>query len=172
MTDAHREDHRSTAQDVTARARRQIWIPGGGPLAKSVVKNCAFCRRRNVKLAQQIMSKLPEERSSSTRPFQFVALDFFGPFAVKDLAAGRRKLKCWGVVYSCLSSRAVAIYCCPGYSTRDFLATHGKLTATYGDPVKCYADHGTQIVAGAKELDWAKVTGQGGARRTEWVLTA
>ena len=33
MTDAHREDHRRSVQDVTARARRHIWIPRGGPLA-------------------------------------------------------------------------------------------------------------------------------------------
>ena len=172
MTDAHREDHRRSVQDITARARRHIWIPRGGPLARAVVKDCALCRRNNAKMARQIMSKLPEERTQTTRPFQFVALDFFGPFKVKDLAGGRRRLKCWGIIYSCLATRAVAIYCCPGYSTKDFLATHGKFTATYGDPSKCYADHGTQIVAGAKELDWTKVTGQGGAKRTEWVFTA
>ena len=34
MTDAHKED-------VTARARRHIWIPRGGPLARAVVKDCA-----------------------------------------------------------------------------------------------------------------------------------
>ena len=80
------------------------------------------------------------------------------------MAGGRRQLKCWDIVYSFLATRAVAIYCCPGYSTRDFLATHGKFTAIYGEPSKCYANHGTQINAGAKELDWSKVTGQGGAR--------
>ena len=73
-------------------------------------------------MAKQIMSKLPEEMTMTTRPFQFVALDIFGPFNVKDMAGGRRQLNC--------------------------------------------ADHGTQITAGAKELDWSKVTGQGGARKT------
>ena len=76
------------------------------------------------------------------------------------------------LIYSCLAIRAVAIYCCPGYSTKDFFATHGKFTATYGEPSKCYADHGTQLIAGAKELDWSKVTCQGRAKRTEWVFTA
>ena len=69
-------------------------------------------------------------------------------------------------------TRTVAIYCCPGYSTRDFLATHKKFRETYGEPSKCYADHRTQITTGAKELDWSKVTDQGGARKTEWVFTA
>ena len=41
MTDAHKEDHRRSAQDDTARARRHIWIPRGGPLAWAVVKDCA-----------------------------------------------------------------------------------------------------------------------------------
>ena len=81
-------------------------------------------------MAKQIMAKLPEERLKTTRPFQFTAFDFFGPFQVKDIAKGRRKIKCWGLLYSCLASRATAIYACPGYSTADFLATHGKFTAT------------------------------------------
>ena len=42
MTDGHREDHRQLAQDIIVRARRYIWIPRGGPLARAVEKDCAY----------------------------------------------------------------------------------------------------------------------------------
>ena len=167
MEDSHREDHRKTPQDILARSRRHFWIPRGADLARKVIKDCAWCRRENVKMQKQLMASLPEERLRAARPFQYSALDFFGPFQIKDLAKGRRRYKCWGVVYSCLASRAAALFACPGYDTRSFLTTHAKFTSVYGDPVRCYADHGSQIRAGAEELDWAQVSKEGSERKTE-----
>ena len=120
-----------------------MWIPKGTQLARKVVRECHWCRRENVKMQKQLMAALPEERLTAGKPFQFTTLDFFGPFPIKDLAKGRRTLKCWGVVYTCLASRAVALYACPGYNADSFLATQTKFAAVYGEPEKCYADHGT-----------------------------
>ena len=80
MQDAHREDHRRTPQDVMARARRHVWIPKGTQLARKVVRECHWCRRENVKMQKQLMADLPEERLTAGKPFQFTALDFFGPW--------------------------------------------------------------------------------------------
>ena len=85
------------------------------------------------------------------------------------MARGRRTLKCWGVVYTCLASRAVVLYECPGYDADSFLAIQTKFTAVYGEPEKCYADHGTQILVGAKRL--GSTTGTG-TKNTPWVFTA
>ena len=146
-----------------------MWIPKGIQLARKVVRECQWCRRKNVKMQKQLMAALPEERLTAGKPFQFTTLDFFGPFPIKDLAKGRRTLKCWGVVYTCLASRAMALYACPGYDADSFLATQTKFAAVYGEPEKCYADHGTQILAGAKRL--GSTTGTG-AKKTQWVFTA
>ena len=131
MQDAHREDQRRTPQDVIARARGHVWIPKGTQLARKVVRECHWGRRENVKRQRQLMADLPEERLTAGKPFQFTALDFFGPFLIKDLAKGRRTLKCWGVVYTGLASRAVALYACPGYDADSFLATQTKFTSVY-----------------------------------------
>jgi hypothetical protein len=37
-------------------------------------------------------------------PFTYTAVDYFGPWIIKE---GRREIKCWGVVFSCLACRAV-----------------------------------------------------------------
>ena len=63
----------------------------------------------------------------------------------------------------------MALYACPGYDAESFLATQTKFAAVYGEQEKCYADHGTQILAGAKRL--GSTTGTG-ARKTQWVFTA
>ena len=123
-------------------------IPQGTQVARRVLRECHWCRRENVKMQKQLMASLPEERLTAGKPFQYIALDFFGPFSMKDLAKGRRTLKCWGVVYTCLASRAVALYACPGYDTDSFLATKTKFTSVYGEPEICYTNHG----AGASKL--------------------
>ena len=64
-------------------------------------------------------------------------MDFFEPFPIKDMVRGRRTLKCWGVVYTCLASRAVALYACTGYDADSFLAMQTKFAAVYGKPEKC-----------------------------------
>ena len=61
------------------------------------------------------------------------------------------------------------LYACPGYNADSFLATQTKFAAVYGESENCYADHGTQILAGAKRL--GSITGTG-ARKTQWVFTA
>ena len=171
MQDAHREDHRRDPKDVLARARKSLWIPRGGQLARKVIKDCNFCKAASRKTQSQLMAQLPEEKLKVARPFQYTAIDLFGPFEVKDVAKGRRKVKCWSLVASCLASRAAALYAVPGYDTRNFLTAYGKFTAVYGNPQRCYADHGTQITAGARVLDWEEVRRSGSVRKTEWIFT-
>ena len=117
----------------------------------------------------QLMVDVPEEGLTARKLFQFTALDFFGLFPIKDMAKERRTLKCGGVVYMCLASRAVELYACPGYDSDSFLATQTKFAAVYGVPEKCYADHCTQILAGAKMLESPTGTE---ARKTKWVFRA
>ena len=172
MVEAHGEDHRRSPQDVLGRSRKKAWIPRGGALARKVIRSCIFCRHSNLKTQSQIMASLPEEKLTRAAPFQFSALDMFGPIQVKDVAKGTRRYKCWGCLYTCLATHAVALYATPGYSTDTFLSSHLKFTSTYGEPEKCYSDHGPQLTAGAArlELDWNQVKQEGGTR-TEWIFT-
>jgi hypothetical protein len=172
MLDAHNQDHRRSPQDVMARARRHLWIPQGTRLAKEVIGKCVKCRLNNNKMARQIMASLPPERLQAAAPFEFTALDMFGPVMVKDPARGRRRFKCWIVMFTCLACRAVAMFASPGYDTKTFLVTYSKFTSTYNSPRRCYADHGPQIKAGAEAPDWEEVKQRGGEAGTDWIFTA
>ena len=117
------------------------------------------------------MASLPPERLQTAAPFEFAALDLFGPVNVKEGAQGRGRFKCWVTLFVCLASRAVAMFSCPGYDTHTFMLTYTKFTSTYGTPKKCYSDHGPQITAGVTGPDW-EVSRRGTKAGTEWVFTA
>ena len=171
--EAHREDHRMTVRDVTARVRRTIFVPGGNKLAKSVCSRCMVCRTKNRIMNKQIMGDLPEEKLSAAAPFVYTAVDMFGPWKVREMAGGRRFFKCWGVMFSCLATKAVCILACPGYSTAAFATTYRMFTAIYSHPTKVFTDHGPQLVAhaGAEELSLGQVAEEAGKRGTEWVFS-
>ena len=50
------------------------------------------------------MSHLPEECVAKTAPFHYTGMDVFGPFYIKE---SRKTLKRYGLLFTCLASRAV-----------------------------------------------------------------
>ena len=92
---------------------------------------------------------------------------------VKKLVGVRRTLKVWGVMFSCLATKACCILTCPGYSTTAFSVTYRRFCAIYSEPTKVYTDHGPQLVAhaGAEELSLAHVAEEAGRRGTTWIFS-
>lgn len=52
------------------------------------------------------MVDLPEDRMESIPPFTYCGLDCFGPFYMKE---SRKELKKYGLLFTCMCSRAVPI---------------------------------------------------------------
>jgi hypothetical protein len=130
-----------------------------------------ICKRRAAKFQKQVMGDLPQEKLSASAPFVFTALDLFGPFKMRDAAGGRRFFKSWGVVYTCLATKACAILEYAGYDSATFMVTHLKFTSLYGVPSKIYSDHGPNIVSGATRLDWVQVSKAAGMSGSTWTFT-
>ena len=173
----HQEDHRLSPADVVARSRRFVWIPRCTALAKSEAKSCLYCRRKRKALEQQVMGSLPEGQVKSSAPFLATCLDLFGPVICRGLGGGvRRPMKAYGVVFCCLSTKAVKILATTGYSTEQFLVCYRKFTSNQGSPATVLSDHGTQLLSAAKKLadpdakdiDWQKVIGLSSRSGTRW----
>lgn len=89
------------------------------------------------------MSPLPPARLGAfQRPFTFVGVDYFGPIAV---TFGRKSLKRWGVVFTCLTMRAVHIEIAHSLSTDSFLMALRNFIARRGTPAEIYSDNGTNF---------------------------
>ena len=101
------------------------------------------------------MGDLPEFRTEMSPAFTSVAMDLFGPWEIKDdiIKRGPKKIrKIWGIVYTCMSTRAVYVDVSIDYSTESVLHTVRRLMAFRGDVRLIISDPGTQLVGASREM--------------------
>lgn len=146
--EAHNVNHEGLAGTLL-KMRSKAWVVKGKRVAKKVVDACVICRKTKAKLCQQIMSDLPPERSEPAAPFEFTTMDLFGPYDVRDEVKKRVKLKVWGIVFSCMASRAIHADIVSDMSSEGFLLAYQRFTSLRGHPSKVWSDPGTNFV-GAK----------------------
>ena len=66
----------------------------------------------------QKMSDLPEDRLEPAPPFTYCAMDFFGPWIIKEK---RKELKRYGALFTCMVSRAIHIEVTHSLDTDSFI---------------------------------------------------
>ena len=147
---AHQHGHRGVAA-TTAKIRTKYWILKATKLSKSVKFKCGFCKEMAHKTETQLMADLLALRlAPCTSPFYHTACDYFGPYTVK---IGRNKTaKHYGVLFSCLNTRAVHLEMTVDCSTMEFLQVIRRFCAIRGQPSLMMANNGTQFVGAEKEL--------------------
>ena len=79
---------------------------------------CVRCKQLRGQLQQQKMSDLPNDRMCIEPPFTYCGVDIFGPFVLKD---GRKEVKKYDDLYTCLFSRAIHIEVVHLLSTDSFI---------------------------------------------------
>ena len=150
VREAHSENHEGV--DATkARVRREYWIPHLSKLARKIRKSCYDCRKRDLQLCTQQMSPLPIERLKPSPPFYYCGFDLFGPVWIKDVVKKRVKMKCYGVLFTCLTTRAVYLDIASGYDTENFLLVLRRFITLRGCPSEVYFDTGSQLTCAGKE---------------------
>ena len=101
------------------------------------------------------MANLPEVRLESAPPFTFCAVDYFGPWHIKE---GRREVKRYGVLFTCLASRAVHLEVASSLSTDSFLNAYRRFVGRRGPVRQLRSDQGTNFVGAKNELQQALST--------------
>ena len=61
-----------------------FWIIGGRSAVASHISKCVKCGKLRGSLQEQKMADLPEDRLDPAPPFTYSAVDFFGPWLIKD----------------------------------------------------------------------------------------
>ena len=95
-----------------------FWPIGGSKLVAKQIHRCVTCRKLRRPVEEQQMSELPRERWEVSAPFMFCGMDCFGPFVTKR---GRKENKRYGLIFTCLSSRAVHLEMLEDMSTDSFI---------------------------------------------------
>lgn len=130
---------------TTAKIRQQYWILKANKLRKSVKTRCVFCKEIAHKAEEQLMADLPDVRlAPHTPPFYYTSCDYFGPYNVK---VGRNKqMKHYGVIFTCLNTRAVHLELAVELSTMEFMQVLRRFFSIRGQPALIMSDNGSQMV--------------------------
>ncbi|XP_059083353.1 uncharacterized protein LOC131880688 [Tigriopus californicus] len=141
----HKTDHHPSVNQGLALIRQKYWVLRGREAVRKVRMECKFCQKMMATPASQEMADLPAERLAMGKPtFWNTSVDLFGPFEVLVL---RNKVeKRWGVLFACMTTRAVHLEIVPSLSTQDFLNTLRNFVNLRGKPDLLYCDNGTNFV--------------------------
>lgn len=126
-----------------------------GPVARinhavaSYIHQCVTCRRHRKPTQEQKMADLPPERVEPSPPFTFCSMDCFGPFITKQ---GRKENKGYGLLFTCLSSRAIHIETFTGTSTDSLINGLRCFIAICGAVHQIKSDQGSNFVGAKNEL--------------------
>ena len=90
------------------------------------------------------MADLPEDRvTPDDPPFTYVGMDYFGPFEIKR---GRSLVKRYGVVFTCLSTRAIHLEKADSLDTDSCINAIRRFVARRGQVQEVRSDNGTNLV--------------------------
>ena len=95
------------------------------------------------------MGELREDRTSTEPPFTYAGPDMLGPFTVKQY---RKEMKRYGIIFTCLSSRAVHLEVVQNMETGSFIQALRRFIARRGSIRLIRCDNGTNFVGAKSEL--------------------
>ena len=136
-----------------------FWIVGGSSAVSRYIRECVTCRRLRGSTQTQKMADLPSDRVTPAPPFTYCGMDCFGPFVIKE---GRKELKRYGLLFTCMASRAVHIETLNSMSTDAFINGLRRFVALRGPVRQLRSDRGTNFVGSETEFKkaWAEIDHQ------------
>lgn len=141
------------SERLFAEIRRRYWILRGREAIKRQQRTCVECQRWRAKPTVPKMSDLPQSRLRLYQPaFTSTGVDCFGPLQVK---VGRRNEKRWGILFKCMTTRAVHIELLSSLDSDSFLMALRRFIARRGKPAELLSDQGTNFKGGDRELQEA-----------------
>ena len=146
---AHKRLGHAGRSHVIATLREKYWIIKVNAAVRHVTSKCVFCRRNHGKPGEQKMADLPRDRISPAPPFTYTGVDYFGPFLIKE---GRREVKRYGALFTCLVSRAVHIEVASTLESSSFIQALRRFIARRGPVREMRSDNGSNFVGAHNEL--------------------
>ncbi|XP_055615231.1 uncharacterized protein LOC129761531 [Toxorhynchites rutilus septentrionalis] len=153
VLDVHLQYCHLNHQTVLNEIRQRYYVPRLRTVYRRIRNRCQLCRIRNAKPQSPMMGDLPPMRLKAfSRPFSYVGIDYFGPMHVM---VGRRVEKRWGVLFTCMTVRAVHIEIAHSLSTDSCILAVRNFIARRGMPLEIISDRGTNFTGANRELQEA-----------------
>ncbi|XP_058811014.1 uncharacterized protein LOC131675898 [Topomyia yanbarensis] len=169
----HRQFHHQNHETVVNELRQHFYIPRLKVVYRRVRKECQQCHNDSITPSPPLMANLTEARLAAyTRPFTHTGVDYFGPITV---SIGRRTEKRWGVLATCLTTRAIHLQVAYSLSTDSCIMALRNIFSRRGTPSVIYSDRGTNFQGAEKVLEDAirnidqdRLMTEFTSRHTEW----
>ena len=149
------------------------WIVSGVSAVGSFISKCVVCQRLRGPGGSQKMANFPKDRLEPAPPFTYCAVDYFGPWYIKER---RKEVKRYGVLFTCMSSRAIHLETSVTMETDSFINALRRFICRRGPIRQIRSDRGTNFVGANKELKQAvaefnheKITSELLSRNCDWI---
>lgn len=140
-------------ESILSNLRKKYWIVRANSMARKIVNECVLCKKIQGKTGTQLMADLPSTRVQGDLPaFTNTGVDYFGPFFVSH---GRKQEKRYGVIFTCMTSRAAHIEVSHSLTTDSFINALRRFIARRGNVKTITSDNGTNLTGGNTELKTA-----------------
>ncbi|XP_048236857.1 uncharacterized protein LOC124112069 [Haliotis rufescens] len=142
--------HHYGAERLHGEIRRKFWILRGCEAIKKHQRQCHDCQKWRANPEIPLMADLPEARLRLFKPpFYSTGIDCFGPMYIK---IGRHREKRYGIIFKCMTTRAVHIDILDSLDTDAFLMALRRFISRRGCPFELLSDCGTNFKGGENEL--------------------
>ncbi|KAL0821975.1 hypothetical protein ABMA28_005363 [Loxostege sticticalis] len=137
-------------EQVVNELRQKYWLVRLRPTVRTVAAQCYICRIRKATPKPPRLGDLPEARlTHHQRPFTVCGVDLFGPI---EVTVGRQKPLRYGVLFTCLTVRAIHIEIVSSLTADALIMALRRMAARRGWPKSIYSDNGTNMRGADKEL--------------------
>ena len=144
-----RTHHQGKGMTLNEVGSNGFWVVSGPSVVANTISSCVKCQRLRGAVQEQRMSDLPEDSLEPTPSFTYCAVDYFGPFIIKE---GRKELKRYGVLFTCMASRAVHIETANSLKTDAFINALRRFICRRGPFRQLRSDQGANFVGASTEL--------------------
>lgn len=133
-----------------SKVRKRFWITNANAAVRKIIGDCSFCRRYNGRALEQKMADLPKVRIlPDLPPFTNTGVDYFGPVEVRR---GRSTCKRYGVIFTCMASRAVHLEVAVSLDTDACINALRRFISRRVQVTSLTSDNGTNFTGADREL--------------------
>ncbi|XP_062557274.1 uncharacterized protein LOC134222147 [Armigeres subalbatus] len=154
IKEAHERFNHQNHETIINEILQRFRIPRIKATYQAIRRNCQYCKNQQARPLPPVVADLPQSRLAAfSRPFTHMGVDYFGPILV---SVGRRTEKRWGVLATCLTTRAIHLQVAHTLTTDSCIMAIRNIIARRGIPAIIYSDRGTNFRAANKELQAAQ----------------